>query len=530
MALNLAAEAHRAAYRVTVTTPRRVFLSHTSELRDYPASRSFVAAAESAVARAGDAVADMAYFTARDQRAADYCRERVLECDLYVGLIGLRYGSRVRDHPVLSYTELEFEAASAAEIPRLVFLLDEEAVLPIPAVKLLDGDPELIVRQRAFRARLLEAGVIVARVASPEDLEVELLQALQESHFASARTTGANRSARPTNTLPADTAAFTGREEQLAEITSAAAAVAQAGQVVAIHAIDGLPGVGKTTLAVHVGHLIAWKFPDRQLFIDLHAHTPGQQPVAPADALATLLTADGVDARHLPSDLDGRAAMWRSRMAGKRALLILDNAASSSQIAPLLPGAPGCLVLVTSRRYLGDLPIAPVSMQLDTLLPEDAQAMFLALAPRAKAEPGLVTQIVELCGYLPLAITLLAGLYARHRSWSMAYLVTETREKLLTVSTENRTVAAAFELSYQYLTAAQQRFFVHLGLHPGPDIDPYAAAALAGLPYDDTIQTLDELHADGLLSEPSPRRYRMHNLIHLYARSLAAADDFTDEQ
>jgi hypothetical protein len=517
-----------------MTTPRRVFLSHTSELREFPAARSFVAAAEAAVARAGDAVTDMAYFAARDQRTADYCRDRVRECNVYVGLIGLRYGSPVRDRPEVSYTELEFEVATAAGVPRLLLLLDEEAVLPIPAVKLLDSDPGLYARQRAFRVRLLQADVVVAKVTSPEDLEVELLQALQESRAASAFAagTGTDTHALPqgANTLPADTAAFTGREEQLSEISAAAAGVAQKGRVVAIHAIDGLPGVGKTTLAVHVGHLVAEKFPDRQLFIDLHAHTPGQQPVAPGDALATLLTADGADARHLPADLEGRAVMWRTRMAGKRVLLILDNAASSDQVAPLLPGAAGCLVLVTSRRYLGDLPAAPVSMQLGTLPPKDALTMFVALAPRAKAESTLAAEIVKLCGYLPLAITLLAGLFARHRSWDMAYLIAETREKLLTVSAENRTVAAAFELSYQYLTATQQRFFVHLGLHPGPDIDPYAAAALAGLPYDDTIQVLDELHADGLLTEPLPRRYRMHNLIHQYARSLATADDFADEQ
>jgi hypothetical protein len=513
-----------------MTAPQRVFLSHTSELREFPAARSFVAAAESAATRAGDAVTDMAYFAARDQRPADYCRARVDECDVYVGLIGLRYGSPVRDRPEVSYTELEFEAATAAGMPRLVFLLDEEAVLPIPAAKLLDSDPELQTRQRVFRARLLAADVVIAKVTSPEDLEVSLLQALQEIRDSSTAAASTGNVPRAANTLPADTAAFSGRAEQLAEISAAAATAAQEGRVVAIHAIDGLPGVGKTTLAVHVGHLVAREFPDRQLFIDLHAHTPGQQPVAPADALATLLAADGVDARHLPADLDGRAAMWRARMAGKRVLLILDNAANSNQIAPLLPGGAGSLVLVTSRRHLGDLPAAPVSLQLGTLLPEDAFAMFTALAPRAKAEPRLVAETVELCGCLPLAITLLAGLFARHRSWDMAYLIEETRGKLLTVSTENRTVAAAFELSYQYLTLRQQRFFVHLGLHPGPDIDPYAAAALAGLSYDDTIQILDELHADGLLTEPLPRRYQMHNLIHQYARSFAAADDFADEQ
>ncbi len=357
-----------------------------------------MAAAEAAVARAGDAITDMAYFAAREGKPAEYCVHRVSECDVYVGLIGLRYGSAVQNRPEMSYTELEFEAATSASLPRLVFLLDEDAVLPIPAAQLLDHEPDLQARQRAFRERLPQAGVVVARVTSPADLEVGLLHALLESGAASG-TVGANEIhdvGRGANTLPADTAAFTGREEQLAEIATAAAAAAQTGRVVAIHAIDGMPGVGKTTLAVHVGHLVAGQFSDGQLFIDLHAHTPGQRPVDPADALASLLAADGVDVRYVPSDLDGRAAMWRARMAGKQVLLILDNAASSSQVAPLLPGAAGCLVLVTSRRYLGDLPAALVSMPLDTMPNDDAQAMFTALAPRATAEPGLVAEMVAL--------------------------------------------------------------------------------------------------------------------------------------
>jgi hypothetical protein len=134
-----------------------------------------------------------------------------------------------------------------------------------------------------------------------------------------------------------------------------------------------------------------------------------------------------MDARYLPAGLEGRAAAWRARMAGKRMLLILDNAASSGQVAPLLPGAAGCLVLVTSRRYLGDLPAALMPMPLDTLPSEDAQAMFITLAPRAKAGPDLVADMAGLCGCLPLAITLLAGLFARHRSWDMAYLIDHPR-------------------------------------------------------------------------------------------------------
>ncbi len=160
---------------------RRVFLSHTSELRQFPAGRSFVSAAEAAVSRAGDAVTDMAYFTARDDKPAGYCEGKVRGSDIYAGLIGLRYGSAVQDRPEVSYTELEFETATEAGLLRLVFLLDEDAVLPIPATKLLDLDPDRQARQRAFRAALLTAGITVAKVASPEQLELELLQALQES-------------------------------------------------------------------------------------------------------------------------------------------------------------------------------------------------------------------------------------------------------------------------------------------------------------------------------------------------------------
>jgi hypothetical protein len=159
--------------------PQRVFVSHTSELRRFPAGRSFVAAAEAAVTRAGDAVTDMAYFPARDVRPADYCQARVRECDVYVGVIGLRYGSPVRDRPEMSYTELEFDAATRAGLPRLIFLLDEEAVLPIPAAQLLDSDPDRQARQWAFRGRLQATGIMTATVATPEQLEMELLDALR---------------------------------------------------------------------------------------------------------------------------------------------------------------------------------------------------------------------------------------------------------------------------------------------------------------------------------------------------------------
>jgi len=472
---------------------------------------------------------------ARPHPPRDLYRAYLTQSDVFIGLYWQRYGW-IGPGMDISGLEEEFELSQA--LPRLLYV-------KVPAAgrePRLAGLIARIEEQASGSYRMFRTARELGQLVR-EDLAT-----LLSERFSTARppasassqngTTTGSLAGRPhvgapppaACTLPADTSAFTGRGQQMEEIGAAAAAAAHAGRVVAIHAIDGMPGVGKTTLAVHVGHLVASQFPDRQLFVDLHAHTPGQRPVDPTDALAILLAADGVDPRYMPGSLEGRAAMWRDRLSGKRVLLILDNAASSAQVEPLLPGAAGCLVLVTSRRYLGDLPSALVSVPLDTLPPADAAAMFTSLAPRAASEPGKVTQMAGLCGHLPLAIALLASLFTRHQSWTMDDLIGETKAKLLTVRAENRTVAAAFELSYQYLTAAQQLFFRHLGLHPGPDIDPYAAAALAGLPFEETVELLDGLHRDRLLAEPVPRRYRMHNLIHEYARSLAAAGEFADEQ
>jgi hypothetical protein len=324
--------------------------------------------------------------------------------------------------------------------------------------------------------------------------------------------------------LPATVPHFAGRAVELAALTGLLnqTAVELSGTVV-IAAIDGMPGAGKTTLAVQAGHLLAGQFPDRQLFVDLHGNTPGREASDPADVLATLLAADGVAPQYLPRDLDGRSAMWRDRLAGQRALLILDNAASSAQVAPLLPGTARCLVLVTSRRFLGDLPGA-VQMPLDVLPPGDAQTMFTELTRQGGHDRDQVADLVALCGHLPLAISLLARLFTRHRSWTMADLVGHTRARLLTVTAENRTVATAFEASYQDLGTDRQRFFRRLGLHPGADIDCDAAAALAGLTPGEAAAHLDALYGDRLLEESVPRRYRMHDLIRQYARSLVAGE------
>jgi tetratricopeptide (TPR) repeat protein/transcriptional regulator with XRE-family HTH domain len=327
--------------------------------------------------------------------------------------------------------------------------------------------------------------------------------------------------------LPPDTAAFTGRTAELAAITAAVTQAARRGGVVAIHAIDGMPGIGKTTLAVHAAHQLADRYPDGQMFVDLHAHTTGLPPTDPADALADLLRADGVDPRQLPDSLDARAALWRHRMTGRWALLVLDNVSSTAQVAALLPGSDTVLVLVTSRRRLGDLRHA-AHLRLKVLPHSDAAAMFVRLAPRAADEPDAVAELVRMCDYLPLAIAIIASRYDAHDTWTMTDLLTEfrnRRERLLTVKSENATVHAAFDLSCQHLPPQRQRFFRLLGLTPGVDIDGYAAAALTGTDLDGAAEHLDELFNDHLLDETAPRRYRMHDLVRAYTHTLATRSE-----
>jgi DNA-binding SARP family transcriptional activator len=359
------------------------------------------------------------------------------------------------------------------------------------------------------------------------DLETAILR--QDSALGPPTGTAAEeRPAGTTHPLPADTGAFTGRAQESEEILAHAIAAMQQGRVMSVHAIDGMPGVGKTALAVHVAQRLAGQFAGRPVFVDLHGHTAGRVPADPAEVLAGLLAEAGVDQRYLPDGIEARSALWRRRTAERPVLLVLDNAASSSQVAPLLPASPGSVVLVTSRRFLGDLPVDVVPVGLGVLRPDEAAQMFLRLALRAAIDPDRVDEVVALCGYLPLAIALLARVLVRHRTWSVQDLLAETRARLITVTAEDSTVEAAFNLSYSNLATHRQRFFRYLGLHPGVEIDEFAAAALAGVPSAEAGRHLDALHADNLLVEAGYRRYTMHDLIRQYARGIAGADPATE--
>ncbi len=223
------------------------------------------------------------------------------------------------------------------------------------------------------------------------------------------------------------------------------------------------------------------------------------------------------------------AAMWRDRLAGKKALIVLDNAASSEQVRPLLPSHPGCLVLITSRRRLAALEdVEPLT--LGTLPPAEAAELFTrSIGPRGlDADAASVVQMVRLCGYLPLAIRLLAGRLRSHSSWTMrdlADMLTGALDRLAELHAENVAVEAAFELSYRDLSPEQQRLFRRLGLHPGPEVDAYAAAALDSIHLTQARRGLEALYNDHLVDESLPGRYRLHDLVRAYVRCLASQDD-----
>ncbi|MFF3565715.1 tetratricopeptide repeat protein [Streptomyces sp. NPDC002574] len=320
---------------------------------------------------------------------------------------------------------------------------------------------------------------------------------------------------------------FTGRQAEVEELVTAAQ---HPSNELVIRTIDGMPGAGKSALAVHVAHRLTDRFPDGQLFVRLHAHTPGQTAADPADALAAMLISIGVDPRSIPDGLDARAGMWRDRLTGKQMMLIMDDAIGHEQIEPLLPGAGGCMVLVTSRRRIAALDGA-APLPLGSLSRTDAALLFTRLSRRTAtqaADTEAVAQIVELCGFLPLAIALLAGRFAHHPHWNLPEYAQEfsaTHDRLGELAAGDRAVAAAFDMSYRALPPRRRRLFRYLGLHPGLDTDAYATAALGQISLPQARHELEALYDDHLIDSPSTGRYRLHDLIRAYARTLTVRND-----
>jgi tetratricopeptide (TPR) repeat protein len=332
--------------------------------------------------------------------------------------------------------------------------------------------------------------------------------------------------------LPPDLAGFTGRTTELGRLRRALGQDGSDAGVVVISALAGMAGVGKTQLAVHLGHhLLREKRFDRVLFVNLRGFhpDPARPPADPAAVLDGFLRLLGVPGQQIPHGLTARAALYRDRLAGARALVVLDNAADAEQIRPLLPdaaGCPGCLVLVTSRRDLSDLPRPATHLAVDVFTPAEARQYLTRAAPGVPLgdDPDAVARIADRCGHLPLALGLVAGHIRAKPGWTL----TDHADRLDEHHQHGRVetgVQVALDLSYQQLLAREQRLLRLVALHPGQDLDAYAAAALADTDLDTARTVLDRSHRDHLLQQASPGRYNLHDLVRAYAMNHTVDED-----
>ncbi|MEU5268043.1 tetratricopeptide repeat protein [Streptomyces hygroscopicus] len=319
-----------------------------------------------------------------------------------------------------------------------------------------------------------------------------------------------------------------GRRSELEALMAAVSTEAREGPVLTLETVSGMAGVGKTAVAVDVARTLAPRFPAGQVFLDLRGHSPSQEPLSPGAALATLLRLFGTPADTIPVRLDELTALWRTTIADRRAVIVLDDAASPDQVAPLLPGNSPSLTIVTSRRHLTGLPHA-IPLPLDVLPTDDAISLFRSFAGAARTQDITETaRIVRLCGHLPLAIELVANRFRSRPSWSLTTLgerLARSPGPLGEIRNADQEILRAFALSYRALDTDQRTTFRRLGLHPGPDFTAESAAALLGRSPGETERLIESLLECHLLREPVPDRYRYHDLLGDYARMLALSED-----
>lgn len=340
--------------------------------------------------------------------------------------------------------------------------------------------------------------------------------------------------------LPADVPGFTGRDSEVEALCSTVTQRRSGALVVS--SVEGMAGIGKTALAVHAARRLAGEFPDGQLFIDLHGFDADAPATDPAVALERLLHSLGVDPRQIPENLDERAGLYRSILSDRSVLIVLDNASGERQVGPLLPGGDASLAIVTSRRSLAGLDQAR-SIQLELLSRAEAIALLAAaLGPGrggagqgsvpavgpgrfAAADEAVAAEIVAACGMLPLAIRIAAARLRHRPDWTLTDLRDRLQQAgLAGLCTGDRSVTAAFEMSYAELDDLTRNAFRYLGLHPGHDFDVYTAAALCATSLSYTQATLDELVDVNLLNEFRPGRYRFHDLVREFAAHKATLD------
>ena len=424
-------------------------------------------------------------------------------------------------------------------------ILDEPAVAIGPLAALLDEHPlteplaEMLMRTLYAAGRGAEALECYAAVRRrlAEELGTEPGPALRAAHQAVLR--GSGPPAAPQRVVPAQlpvaVRGFTGRTEELARLDAFLTTASSA--PVVISAVSGTAGVGKTSLAVHWGHRVRKAFPDGQLYVNLRGFDPGGASRDPAEALRGFLDALEVPPARIPAGVDAQAALYRSLLADRRMLVVLDNARDADQVRPLLPGAPGCVVLVTSRNRLTSLAAVEGAhmFAIDVLSPAEARSMLADRlgGPRTATDPAAVAEITARCAGLPLALAVVSARAAAQPSLPLAVLAGELRDgdsrlDALDAGDHATRVRAVFSWSYRALSPGAARLFRLLGLHPGPDVSAAAATSLAGELPSRTRLSLAELTGAHLLAEPSPGRYSFHDLLRAYAGELARAEDDVD--
>ncbi|MEV4312058.1 tetratricopeptide repeat protein [Actinocrispum sp. NPDC049592] len=446
---------------------------------------------------------------------------------LYAEAIGLWHGhvaadlpDNVRAHAAFAEVEREYLAAlqeAAVLSPARMLSRLQQASAGHPLDEVLHARLIEALAASGYETEALQAYEAV-RERLADELGIDPGAELRAAHSRVVHPQAASRNGRPTQ-LPADLAGFAGRATELAHAarvnTSAMTTVA----------IFGMAGVGKTTMAVRLAHEVAPEFPDGQLYVHLRGFDPGGQVTSSA-AIRGFLEALGVPPNRMPGDLEAQAALYRSLLAGKRMLVVLDDARDTEHVRQLLPGTPGCMAIITSRSQLRGLVVRTGAMPvaLDVLSSNEARDLLSQRlgAGRVAAEPVAVEEIIDHCGRLPLALAVVAARAATYPDVPLASIAAELHgsASLDALGDWEIDVRTVFSWSYHALNTQAARLFRLLGVHPGPDISVAAAASLAGLSLHQTMSLLDDLTHAHLVNELISGRYMFHDLLRTYAAEL----------